>query len=252
MTPHYFTFGLIVTGEGEEQFLPELFRDLMASGTCSFRVLRRIGQRSPRTSTARTPRMVGSAQKLPSNDDLEIGLPARHFIREGEGRFVLLVDDLEHARRPDKHAVFQRYRLALDAVLGPDFTRGSVHFLVNMLEAYYFADALAVAAALASAGLAAHALAPHAGDVEEIRHPKNQLKMLIPGFDEKKHGAIAVAALDLQRVLARPDTCASLRTLVAWCCKQMGRPRSQVYGLSDGIFDVVTGRQLADHLASSA
>lgn len=39
--------GLIVTGETEELCLPDLFGILASQGTCSFRVIRRVGQRSP-------------------------------------------------------------------------------------------------------------------------------------------------------------------------------------------------------------
>ena len=38
-------FGLIVTGKTEQKCLPDLFRIMAATGVCSFRVIRRIGQR---------------------------------------------------------------------------------------------------------------------------------------------------------------------------------------------------------------
>lgn len=43
-------FGLIVTGETEWEHLPKLFKSLMATGTCTFEVIRKIGQRNPITS----------------------------------------------------------------------------------------------------------------------------------------------------------------------------------------------------------
>ena len=46
----------------------------------------------------------------------------------------------------------------------------SVHFLVNMLEAYYFAHAAA------TNGVLGTELEDFEGDVESIRHPKNDLK----------------------------------------------------------------------------
>ena len=46
----FFRFGLIVTGEGEAAFLPEFFQSVSENGRCSFEVIRRIDQRSPRTS----------------------------------------------------------------------------------------------------------------------------------------------------------------------------------------------------------
>jgi len=45
--------------------------------------------------------------------------------------------------------VFRRYRDAVDALLDPEEkSRAAVHFLVNILEAYFFADAQAVNKAL--------------------------------------------------------------------------------------------------------
>ena len=70
----FFRFGLIVTGEGEEEFLPSLFRSLAATGRCSFRVIRRIRQRSPIQSQRRRLRMMGSSKQIPTRDDEEIGL----------------------------------------------------------------------------------------------------------------------------------------------------------------------------------
>lgn len=86
-----------------------------------------------------------------------------------------------------------------------------MHFFVNMIEAYYFADASAINAALRLQ------LEDHAGDVEEIRHPKNELKRLNKGFKEIEHEREIVSKLDLNHILANPDTCASLRILAKWC-----------------------------------
>ena len=46
----FFYFRLIVTGKSEREHLPKLFRTLMATGICTFEVIRRVGQRSPRIS----------------------------------------------------------------------------------------------------------------------------------------------------------------------------------------------------------
>ena len=77
--------------------------------------------------------------------DAEIGLSARRYLADGFA-YVILVDDLAHDHRDHATDVFQRYRLALDTILNPVGwkTRASVHFLVNMLEAYYFAHAAAI------------------------------------------------------------------------------------------------------------
>ena len=143
----FFKFGLIVTGKGEEAFLPKLFRSLEATGRCSFRVIRRIGQRSEITSKRRKIRMVGTGQLIPDKDASEIGFPARRHLT-AEATFVILVDDLEADRKSHAQAIFQRYRDALNQILGEQRRRASVHFLVNMLEAYYFADANAINAVL--------------------------------------------------------------------------------------------------------
>jgi hypothetical protein len=108
-----------------------------------------------------------------------------------------------------------------------------------MLEAYYFADAAAVNAVLGTS------LVDHAGDVEELRHPKNDLKKLYPGFDEVIHGEAIVKRLDVEHVLGNPQTCASLRTLFGWCVQATGGTVGASFCLDTGIHDVVTGSQLA-------
>ena len=54
----HFRFGLIVTGQTEQHCLPDLFRIVASQGNCSFKVIRRIGQRSPIRSEKRKQRMV--------------------------------------------------------------------------------------------------------------------------------------------------------------------------------------------------
>ena len=127
----YFRFGLIVTGEDEAEFLPDIFRSLAATGRCSFRVIRRIGQRSPIRSPRRRLRMMGSGKQIPNREEEEIGLPARTFL-SSDDRYVLLIDDLEAKRSGDIQQIFDRYRLALDTMLLEDQAhRASVHFLVK-------------------------------------------------------------------------------------------------------------------------
>ena len=214
----FFRFGLIVTGETEEQCLPDLLRVLEARGNCAFRVVRRVGQRSPIRSATRKQRMVGTGKTIPDRDAEEIGFPARKFL-SSVGDFVLLVDDLEAGRSEQVDAVFGRYRMALDAILGEELSaRAAVHFLVNMLEAYYFADANAVNKVLGTE------LEDFEGDVETIGRPKNELKRIHPGFDEKAHGPSIVRALDVPHILAQKDRCASLRTMFAWAGVTVGAP----------------------------
>ena len=233
-------FGLLVTGEGEEVFIADMFKSLAASGHCFFEVIRRVRQRSPRTSPRRRIQVVGTAKAIPDLDAEEIGLPARKYLSRKE-TFVILLDDLECSRRAQAREVFRRYRNALDAILQSSDCqrRASVHFLVNMLEAYYFADSKAPNEVLDLR------LSDCPGDVEEIRNPKEDLQRLVSGFDEKLHGEQIVRKLDLPHVLSRVDTCASLRTLFAWCAMAIGLPATDVWQLESGVQNMVTGPQLA-------
>lgn len=190
--------------------------------------------------------MVGRGGLVSTKDFERISAPARRFVGGDDARLVIVVDDLERARRDQHRAVFARYRVALDRGMGPHYTRGSVHFLANMLEAYYFADAAALRVVL---GLE---IADHEGDVEAIGHPKHQLKGLAPGFDEVHDGAKVVASLRLEHVLANFSTCASLRSLFAWCVRKTGQPVGDRFCLSTGARDLVTGPQLGHDLRSLA
>ena len=234
----FFEFGLIVTGEGEEEFLPKLFRSLEATGRCSFRVIRRIGQLSPILSPRRQLRMIGSGKLIPDRDAEKIGLPSRKFL-SSDGRFVLLIDDLEPKRSKDIQRVFDRYRRALDSVLDENQARrASVHFLVNMLEAYYFADAQAVNAVLGTD------LDDFEGDVETIRNPKSELKGLCPGFNEREHGRLIVERLNVLHVLSPADACCSLRTIFAWSYTAIEEPDCEIRPLLDGCHNEITKGQI--------
>lgn len=212
---NFIRFGMIVTGEGEEQALPELFRTLAATGMCHFVVVRRIGQRNPRKEQiSRNPTVTGTQKRIPDRDFEEIGAPARAFLAASVCNFLLLIDDLEHDRRPIAEQVYERYRSALDAALTREQQgRASVHFLVPMLEAYYFAHVATINTILNLTP----PLDEPVDDVELLRHPKGDLKHLVTGFDEVEHGIQILASLDLDYILSRQDTCASLRGLVAWC-----------------------------------
>jgi Domain of unknown function (DUF4276) len=234
-------FGLIVTGDTEAQYLPQLFRSLVASGTCYFKVIHQIAQRSPITSSRRKLKMVGRGQTIANKDETDIGLPVRQYLSKGLERYVLLVDDLERDRKNQATEVFNRYRLALDTMLSQQQKhQASVHFLVNMLEAYYFADPESVNSVLGTS------LEKYDGDVEDIPHPKNKLKSLYSGFDEVKHGGQILSCLNTEQVLSNPDTCASLRTLFAWCLQCMHQPRTEQYQLLAGKLSSVSQGQLND------
>ena len=246
----FFHFGLIVTGKGEREHLPKLFKSLRATGICTVSVIRFIGQRSPITSPKKVIKMVGKGQTIPSKDE-NIGLSARGYLQTNECHFVILVDDLEHARREQAQQIFDRYRLALDTMLtDAQQNRAAIHFLVNMLEAYYFADAKAVNAVLDFDP----PLEDYPGDVETIRHPKRKIKELFPGFREVQDGGQILDCIDVEHVLSRPDTCAWLRTLFTWCASILKRHPDQEYyealalpdkyRLQDGILSQVTRGQI--------
>jgi hypothetical protein len=238
-----YRFGLLVTGKGESLFLDRLFRSLctrMAQtgrGVCEFRNLAKIEQLSPRTSGKRPVPMPGQTRRIPTRDE-DAALRALGFLRQG-GDFVLLIDDLEGARRAQASAVYGRYREALDHVLPAGLrARASVHFLVNMLEAYYFADAKAINAVMGTDWT------DHEGDVETINHPKNDLKQQLGSFDEIEPGEQIVRCLDVPHVLSRLETCASLRTLFGWCWRALGLPPGEDYQLAQGHYFDVTRAQM--------
>lgn len=94
--------------------------------------------------------MVGRGKKIPDKDMTDIGLPARGYL-SSDDRFLLLVDDIEADRTNNIQETFERYRRALDTILTDSQSRrASVHFLVNMIEAYYFADSQAVNSAFST------------------------------------------------------------------------------------------------------
>ena len=231
-------FGLIVTGKGEERFITKFFGPLMAWGNCTFSVIHRMGQRSPRASTSTTLTTVGTTKKIPDRDATEIGIPSRIHLQKGSDRFVIVLDDMEYDRLPQASQVYARYRKALDVMLGPYGARASVHFLVPMLEAYYFADAASINAVLKTS------VSDHLSDVEEIRNPKSRLKEIWKGFDEIEHGFAIVSKLDMSHVLSNPRTCAWLRCLFAWCTQSMSMPFGDEFCLSTGIYSITTGPQL--------
>jgi Domain of unknown function (DUF4276) len=236
----FYRFGLLVTGKGEEGFLPSFMRSLASVlGIAHSRSLEEF------VSVLRLPRRrrgfgwPAAARAIPDRDTSEIGLPARNYLNRHPDSFVILVDDLEYGRRERYREIFERYRAALDNVLSEGCRqRVSVHFLVHMVEAYYFAHADAINAVLGTN------LLDFEGDVENIRHPKGELKQVKPGFDELVDGRRIVEQLDLDKVLGNPDTCASLRTLFKWCWRAKGEDYSDRFQLRKGVCSPVTEQQV--------
>ena len=182
--------------------------------------------------------MIGSGKLIPDRDAVDIGLPSRRFL-SSDDRCVLVIDDLERGRSTDIQQIFDRYRLALDRMLTESqANRASVHFLVNMLEAYYFADAQAVNAVLGTD------LVDFEGDVETIPNPKRDLKNLRRGFDEREQGRQIVQRLNVPHMLSRADACCSLRTIFAWIYTAIEEPDCDIRPLLDGCHNETTKDQI--------
>lgn len=244
-TWRFVKFGLVVTGQGESDFLSELFRGIAASGRCHFRVIHTVGQRVP--ISEKQQRAYREHGKIIPDRDAEIGAKIRRWLVDSSDHSAIWIDDLESSERSAAAEKFARLRKTAEEMLSrmpEQLKRFSVHFLVNMLEAYYFAQTEAVNAVLGTD------LHDHAGDCENIVHPKNELKRLANqagvAFDERSNGAEIVPKLDLDHILSNPQTCRALRTLVAWCWQAIGEPRSDKFRLADGVYWDITAAQLSD------
>jgi hypothetical protein len=98
----------------------------------------------------------------------------------------------------------------------------------------------------------------HPGDVEEIDHPKGNLKHLLwsnyqINFDEVEHGKQIVPYLNVEHILSKPAYCKSLRTIFVWCTEKLRHHASYDYTsltqfserIQGQLFEV-TQRQLND------
>ena len=148
-----FHIGLIVTGNVEEQSIAKPLNRLFSKlcdeqdpPRCNvvFQVIRKIGQLTPRSKghVSRELFMPGPGRKrIPTKDEELISLPARAFLSKHSGpgveSFVILLDDLE---RRELGQAFKRYREAFDVPNPNARDQFCVHFLVNMVEAYFLAD----------------------------------------------------------------------------------------------------------------
>lgn len=245
--------GLLVTGEGEEQFIVKMLRALAQSGRCILQVVRRMPQLSPRTSAKPKRVTMAGTKKGVFGRDAEYGLEARKWMiaqHDDVPRFVVVLDDLEHdtVAKGMAREKYARYRAALDTILGADADRAAVHFFHYMVEAYYFGDLATVSAVVGqpvnASGLARDDAWHTDDDVESIRHPKNELKKQAKGFDEVIHGRKIASKIDLDVVLSDSRTCASLRALVAWCTDATGGDHTR-FALDIGAQSVLTGSQIA-------
>lgn len=214
---YHLKFCLFVTGKGETQYLPKLFSYISRSGICAFQVSQHVGQLRPRTSPKRAARIIGTSKQLPGKDFDKISAPARRHIQEDPCSRIILIDDLEGIDEQEAKKTFDRYRQALDAGLGSYSKRGSVHFLVNMFEAYFFADPTALSESLG----VSIAQASYNGDVETILNPKAKLKQIFSNYKEAEHPGPILDRFCLAYALANPEYCRSLRTCVKWIVHQL-------------------------------
>ncbi len=234
-----FHFGLLVTGRTEEKHLPKLFGTLQnqpeIQGHCHFEVIRFVNQLRPKKKK-QCINIIGKTKAIPDKAT-HIGFAARKYINKSEHHHVLLIDDLEYEWKEQAFDVFQLYRDIFDVILKAKKNRAAVHFLVYMLEAYYFADANAINSVLSTD------LKEYEADLETIRHFKGELKRLFKGFDEIQHGGQILSLLDVEHVLSNKETCASLRTLYQWCWEKMGQVPTNKYQLLNGKLSEVTRSQ---------
>jgi len=175
---------------------------------------------------------------LPRAEDT-LGDMLRSVMRQGKADFAVLVDDLELTNMRCGANVAEYFRTAAHALTANRsqaaqtrlHERCSVHFLVPMLEAYFFRDPNALRAAGASVPTPADVcgapedfrtrdagfLAP--ADVTgswkrpfRCAHPKHYLSYLIERassgdrYREVEQGAAALRALDFRSSLAGPST----------------------------------------------
>jgi len=240
----FFTVGLWVTGKGEEQFLPAFLRSLEETGHCHFVVKQRIGQLSPR-SKKHKQKMVGKGKRLSSKQE-DFALKIRGFLERSPANLAIVVDDLEHDRKAMHEAVYEMYREPLDKILLPRGIqeRASVHLFVPMIEAYFLADVEAVNETL---GLAIKELN---GDPEAIRGPKGKLKQYCrdvgQSYDERSDGERVAGRVNLEKILANPNYCLSLRCLVKWCSRRIGESDTDRCQLLEGKVCDVTRTQIGD------
>ncbi len=245
-------FGLVVTGDGERAAMPHFLRALTSEGHCTFRVIRQTGQVTQR-SPARKARDISSGKLIPDRD-ANVALEIRRHVSRSEDNCAIWIDDLEDDRRANAKDELSRLLTAIDQIVGvnPGWrARCSAHFMVNMLEAYFFGDVETVNSVLGTA------LTDHVGDCENIRHPKNELKhaakQLGVGrkFDEMTHGVEIAKKIDLAQVLSKPQCCRALRTLVTWCTQMIGEPTADRFQIPTGVFWDVTVDQLREKPASA-
>lgn len=250
-------FIIAVTGHAEVDCVPILLRRVLPEWACGAQIekVRRVPQR-PRLRI----RGRKGGQLIEGMDDHQrLVREVPKLLGGGKARFFVWIDDLESGedrQNPQPH--FNYYRELMDGgIHEPLRSRCSIHFLANMLEAYFLADTAAVNQVdISPSGQSGQpqflSLADHSGDCESIKNPKAVLKDAVnqecptSKFDEIAHGHAIVRKLNLDHILSNPQTCRALRTLVAWCWEAIGEPRSDKFRLTDGVYWDITAGQLSD------
>jgi len=249
---------LLVTGELEQRSLGKSLERL-------FRETLFICQRVDAFTTSRVPRDPPSAGPTPSAiDKCAAALvaavdPGRKV--HGDERFDLafVIDDLELANWDQPEVVGDRFVLAVERHVAETWSaedrrartrqllrdRASLHFLVPMTEAYFFADP----DALARVGITAeHHFDPAQTDVEQFetkdpaylgrlqpekvkgdsRHPKRYVRFLLeqsgqPPYRETRDGVKGLETLDWPRAASwNDDWSRFLRALLCDLARGLG------------------------------
>lgn len=234
----FIKFGLLVTGKGEEQHLPKLFKELSATGWCAFRIVRRVSQLSVRQVNIEPLKELGVPKKIPKKHAEQIGLTSRRWLQDGLVDYIILVDDIESSRRSQIDLVYKNYIAIFDKELGNYRKNASVHFFVNMIEAYFFADSNSINSVFNKA------IVDDSDDVEDIKNPKVKLKSIVGQYHEIDDLGRLLNSLSVGHVLSKPDTCGYLRVLFAWCIK-VANLHMNKYCLQDGILGDATKQQLS-------
>jgi len=250
-------FHLLLTGRGEREFITQFLRPIVKDQNEVWtaqggqfvdfdEVPEFIGQHSPNKLNLPALKVVGTHKKIPTVLEDKVSLKTWSWLRDDPHCFVLLIDDLESSRAHMAREIFMNYRAALDKALDTPAlrARASVHFFVNMIEAYYFTHPEVVNDVLGT-----HLDEPVI-DVEEIDHPKNELDARLKTIDSSKkfkeidHGAEIVNRLDIERILGNPKTCRALRTLIGWCRHRLGAVFDDRWQLAHGEFHPLTRDQI--------
>lgn len=237
-------FILAVTGHTEVKCAARIVRKSLPNlpRRVEVDVVRRVPQRPRIRLRNKTPTR---SQIIPDHQKLALDLPK--LLAQNPDRYFLWLDDLEKGedrQNPTSH--YRYYRDLIEGAVTGDFRRRcSVHFLVNMLENYFFGHTSVVNEVLKTS------LTDHDGDCENIRSAAGKLNEFAKSVSQSSqyhkttHGTEIARKLDIERILGNPQTCRALRTLVAWCWNTVGEQPTGRFQLAEGSFWSITAVQLS-------